>query len=129
MGEDNAGVNVVAGDESEDEDEIREEDDDEGWWVGTIGATEVLGWAGETPGDAPCMEQEHDDGKQARRGHEPMSGERSTSEMAEDEWWELESDCLGPEEEGPDACGPRSCSTLQRPRHGQPDREARTGWE
>jgi hypothetical protein len=30
MGEDNAGVNVVAGDESEDEDEIREEDEDEG---------------------------------------------------------------------------------------------------
>jgi hypothetical protein len=30
MGEDGAGVNVVAGDESEDEDEVREEDEDEG---------------------------------------------------------------------------------------------------
>jgi hypothetical protein len=106
MGEDNAGVNVVAGDESEDEDEIREEDDDEGWWVGTIGATEMLGWAGETPCDAPCMEQEHDDDEQAQRGHEPMTGKRSTSEMAEDEWWGLESDCLGPDEEGSDAVWP-----------------------
>jgi hypothetical protein len=105
MGEDNASVNVVAGNESEDEDEFRDEDDDEGWWVGTIGATEVLGWAGETPRDAPCMEQ-HDDGEQAQRGHEPMSGECLTGEVAEDEWWRLESECLGPEEEGSDAVWP-----------------------
>ncbi len=84
MGEDNAGVNVVAGDESEDEDEIREEDEDEGWWVGTIGATEMLGWTGETSRDTPYTERAHDDDRQTQRGQEPMSGEGSTSEVAED---------------------------------------------
>jgi hypothetical protein len=108
MGEDNAGVNVVAEDESEDEDEVREEDEEEEWWVGTIGATEVLGWAGETPCDTLCMEQAHDDDERAQREHEPMSGECSTGEMAEDEWWGLEPDCLGSEEEGSDIVWPEA---------------------
>jgi hypothetical protein len=110
MGEDNAGVNVVAGDESKDEGEAREEDEDEGWWVGTIGATEMLGWAGEAPRNAPSMEQARDDNlgmvgddRQAEHGHEPMPGGCSVGKTTEDEWWELESDCLGLEEEGPGA--------------------------
>jgi hypothetical protein len=128
MGEDNAGVNVVAGDESEDEDEVREEDEDEGWWVGTIGATEMLGWAGETPCDTPCMEQAHDNDGQTQREHEPMSGECSTIEMAEDERWGLESDCLGSEEEGLDTVWPEvtqhSLRAAARPaRPGSTDRQ------
>ncbi len=113
MGEDNASVNVVAGDESEDEDEVREEDEDEGWWVGTIGATEMLGWAGGAPCHAPSMEQARDDDlgvagddEQTEHEHEPMPSECLASGMAEDEWWELESDCLVPEEEGSDAMWP-----------------------
>jgi hypothetical protein len=106
MGEDSAGMNVVAEDESEDEDEVREEDEDEGWWVGTIGATEVLGWAEEAPCDTPCTEQAHDDDGQAQREHGPMSGECLTSKMAENEWWELESDCHSSEEEESDTVWP-----------------------
>jgi hypothetical protein len=113
MGEDNAGINVVAGDESEDEDEVREEDEDEGWWVGTIGATEMPGWVREAPRDAPGMGQARDedlgvaggDG-QIQHEHEPMPGGCAAGEMAEDEWWELESDCLGPKEERSDAVWP-----------------------
>ncbi len=108
MGEDNAGVTVVAGDESEDEDEVREEDEDEGWWVGTIGAMEMLGWAGEAPCDAPCMERAHDNDGQTQREHEPMPGQCSASGIAGDEWWGLESECLGPEEEGPDIVWPEA---------------------
>jgi hypothetical protein len=37
MGEENAGVNLVAEDEGE-TDEDEDEEEDEGWWVGTIGA-------------------------------------------------------------------------------------------
>ncbi len=48
MGEDSAGVNVIAEGESEDENEAREEDEDEGWWVGTVGVMEMLDWAEET---------------------------------------------------------------------------------
>jgi hypothetical protein len=108
MGEDSASVNVVAGDESEDEDEAGEEDEDEGWWVGTIGAMEMRGWAGEAPYDAPCMEQAHDDDEQTQREHELMPGECSAGGTAEDEWWGLESDCLGPEEEGPEIAWPEA---------------------
>ncbi len=150
MGEDNAGVNVVKGEESEDEDEVREEDEDEGWWVGTIGATETLGWAGEAPCDAPCMEQAPDDDLgvagddgQTQYEHEPMPGECLASGMAEDEWWELESDCLGPEEEGSDAGWPeamqhslratvrpaRSGSTGRQRVKGRPKADTDRNWE
>jgi hypothetical protein len=43
MGEESAGVNLVAEDESE-----SEEDEDEEWWVGTVGATEMQNGEGET---------------------------------------------------------------------------------
>jgi hypothetical protein len=34
MGEESAGVNLIAEDGSKGEDEAGEEDEDEGWWVG-----------------------------------------------------------------------------------------------
>jgi hypothetical protein len=109
MGEDSAGVNVIAEGESEDENETREEDEDEGWWVGTVGAMEMLDWAEGIPCNVPSVEQARDDDhgvaesdSQFEYRHEPLLGECSAGEMAEDEWWELESDCpsLGEEESG-----------------------------
>jgi hypothetical protein len=105
MGENSAGVNVIAGDESEDEDETREEGEDEGWWVGTIGAMEMLDWAEEIPCSIPSVEQARDDdrgvaesGGHFEREYEPLPGACSAGEMAEDERWELESDCSSLEE-------------------------------
>jgi hypothetical protein len=91
MGEDNAGVNVVAGDESEDEDEVREEDEDEGWWVGTVGVVETPDWMGEVTGIAPGLglAQDTDQGEVECEPESQMN-ECSGSEMTEDEWWELE---------------------------------------
>jgi hypothetical protein len=113
MGEDSAGVNVIAGDESEDEDEAREEDEDEGWWVGTVSAMEMLDWAGEAPCNVPSVEQARDgdhggagDNSQVEYGHDPLPGECSAGKMAEDEWWELASDCPSLEEEEPGAARP-----------------------
>jgi hypothetical protein len=60
MGEESAGVNIIAGDgneedeeEDEDEDEDEGEYEDDGWWVGTVGVMEVPEWAGETPHGTP----------------------------------------------------------------------------
>ncbi len=60
MGEESASVNIIAedGNEEEDEDEEEGEYEDEGWWVGTVGVTEVPDWAGETPHDVPSPGQE-----------------------------------------------------------------------
>jgi hypothetical protein len=119
MGEDSAGVNVIAGDESEDEDETREEDKDEGWWVGTVGAMEMLDWAEGGPCSIPSMEQARDDDHGAAEsssqfgcGYEPLPGECSAGEMAEDEWWELELDCSSLEEEESGAAWPE---VMQQP--------------
>jgi hypothetical protein len=115
MGEDGAGVNVIAGDESEDEDETREEDEDEGWWVGTVGAVETPDWAGRAPCDDPSVGQARDDehgvaedGSQVEYGHDPLPGECSAGEMAEDEWWEMESDCPSLEEDKSGATWPEA---------------------
>ncbi len=92
MGEDSAGVNLVAEDKSEDEDEAREEDEDEGWWVGTVGVMETLDWTEETSCSVPSVGQAHDadhgeaeDGGQIVYEPEPLLGEYSAGEMAEDE--------------------------------------------
>jgi hypothetical protein len=119
MGEDSAGVNVIAedgtGDESEDEDEAREEDEDEGWWVGTVGLMEMPDWAEENPYSVPSLRQARDDdhgeaedGGQLEHGHEPLPGECSASEMAEDEWWELEPNYPSIEEGESDAARPEA---------------------
>ncbi len=109
MGEESAGVNIIAEggteDESEDEDEAREEDQDEGWWVGTVGVMDTLDWAEETPRSVSSLEQardgdhgEADNGGQFECEHEPLPSEWSGGEMAEDEWWELEPEHLSLEE-------------------------------
>jgi hypothetical protein len=61
MGEDNAGVNLIAGDgdgnEAEDENEAggeyEWEYEDGGWWVGTVGVMEAPGWTAEAWLHAP----------------------------------------------------------------------------
>jgi hypothetical protein len=81
------------------------------------------------------MEQTRDDDlgvaggdRQAEYGHEPMPGECLADEMAEDEWWELESDCLNLKEEGPGDAWPEVMQhplrTMARPtRLGGTDRQ------
>jgi hypothetical protein len=97
MGEESAGVNLIAEDGSEDEDEAREEDDDEGWWVGTVGVMELPDWTEDASCSDPSWGQAQDadygvmeGGGQV--GYEPelQMGECSAGELAEDEWWDLE---------------------------------------
>jgi hypothetical protein len=83
----------------------REEDEDEGWWVGTVGAMEMLDWVEGIPCSIPSVEQARDDdhgvaesGSQFECRYEPLPGECSVGETAEDERWELESDCSSLEE-------------------------------
>jgi hypothetical protein len=101
MGEESAGVNLIAEDrdegEDEDEDEIGEEDEDGGWWVGTVGVMEPLDWAEETSRGVPSLGQAQDvdhgkaeDGGQAEYEPELLLDDCSAGEMAEDEWWDLE---------------------------------------
>jgi hypothetical protein len=65
MGEESAGVNLIAknGDDEEDEDEDGGEDEDEGWWVGTVGVMEIQDWTGEIPRSMSNSEQEREDGR------------------------------------------------------------------
>jgi hypothetical protein len=120
MGEESAGVNLVAedGSEEEDEDEAREEDEDEGWWVGTVGVMETLDWGEEASCSVPSLGQAQDadhgeaeDGGQIKYEPEPQMGECSAGEMAEDEWWDLEP--AYPSLEG----GGTSASHSEAPRH------------
>jgi hypothetical protein len=99
MGEESAGVNLIAedGSEEEDEDEAREEDEDKGWWVGTVGVMETLDWTEETSCSVPSFGQAQDanhgeaeDGDQLEYEPELPLGGYSAGEMAEDEWWDLE---------------------------------------
>jgi hypothetical protein len=74
MGEENAGVNLIAEDrdgedEGEDEDEDKDEYEDEGWWIGTVGVMEMPDQVEEGPGYPPS--------------------DCSADEAAEDEWWSL----------------------------------------
>jgi hypothetical protein len=99
MGEESPGVNIIAedGDEEENEDEEEGEYEDEGWWVGTVGVMEMPDWAGETPHDTPSPGQECEDhhseaeisSQPEDRPEYPLS-DYPTGEMAEDEWWDLE---------------------------------------
>jgi hypothetical protein len=43
MGEESAGVNLIVENEDEEEDEDWDgrQDEDEGWWVGTVGVMEI----------------------------------------------------------------------------------------
>jgi hypothetical protein len=98
MGEESAGVNLIAenGDEEEDGDEDEGEDEDEGWWVGMVGVMEMPDWAGGIPCSMPSPEQEQDvvrgeaeSGGQVENRPECPLDNCSADEMAEDEWWDL----------------------------------------
>jgi hypothetical protein len=141
MGEDDAGVNLIAGDEdgdeAEDENEVEGEYEweyeDGGWWVGTVGVMETPGWTleasctigGLDSAQGGGQDGVRDDG-QVKRGSEFQVNECSEGELAGDEWWDLEPDypCL---EEG----GARvpQAGLPQRPPHGliQPVRPEAAG--
>jgi hypothetical protein len=119
MGEDNAGVNLIAGDEDREEAEVEYEVEDEhevegeyeweyedgGWWVGTVGAVEVLEWAEEASHTANVSASTLDgspDGvrgdDQAKQESEFQVNESPEEEPAEDGWWDLELECPSLEE-------------------------------
>ncbi len=123
MGEESAGVNIIAGDGGREEDEDEDEDEAEGenenedeeWWVGTVGVMEMPDWAEETPCSVPSLEQargndhgEAEDGGQREHKRELLPSKCSEGEMAEDEWWELEPDYFSPEEGEPEAARPEA---------------------
>jgi hypothetical protein len=133
MGEEGAGVNLVAEGGSEEEDEVRGEDEDEGWWVRTVGVMETPDWTGETSCIAPCLglaqgadqsEVEGDD--QVECEHELQVNECSEGEMDEDQWWDLEPAYPSLEEGGASASHPEP---LQHPPCGmvRPPRPAGAG--
>ncbi len=103
MGEDNAGVNLIAGDEDEDENEAggeyEWEYEDGGWWVGTVGVMEAPGWTTEasctTDSLNPAQGSDQDgvrDDTQIEGKREFQVNECSEGEVAGDERWDLEPD-------------------------------------
>jgi hypothetical protein len=120
MGEDNAKVNLIAGDEGEGEHETVYEAGDEhgveceyeweyedgGLWVGTVGAVEMLEWGEEAPctagASASVLDGRPDgvrDDDQAEQGSEFQVNEDPEEEPAENGWWDLELECPSLEDE------------------------------
>jgi hypothetical protein len=110
MGEDNIEVNLLAGDEDDDEagDESEAEGgceyeweyEDGGWWVGTVGVVETLEETGEasciTTDLVPVQGDDQSTGRDAGQvewEHGLQVNECSEGEMAGDEWWDLEPSC------------------------------------
>jgi hypothetical protein len=90
MGEESAGVNLIA--ENGDE----EEDEDEGWWVGTVGVMEMQDWAGEIPRSVSSPEREQEGGRGEAGSVSQVEdrpgcplGDCSVDEAVEDEWEDL----------------------------------------
>ncbi len=129
MGENNAGVNLLAGGEveeeagEEDETEGEWEYEDGGWWVGTVGVVESLE---ETEG-IPCtvtdlepfqgnVQGAEEDDSQVEWVHNFQANEYSEGELAGDEEWDLGSGHphLGEEEASAPRAEPR-----QPPLNGQ----------
>jgi hypothetical protein len=133
MGEDNARVNLIAGDEDKEEAEVgyeveyevedkyevegeyEWEYEDGGWWVGTVGAMEVLEWAEEAAHTADDLASAQGGGQDGVRGDSQVEqesefqvNERPEEEAAEDGWWDLELDC--PSLEGGEAGAPQAGS-------------------
>jgi hypothetical protein len=117
MGEDNAGVNLIAGDEDEGEAEDEStaegeykceyEYEDGGWWVGTVGMMETPEGTGEAPCTNAGLGPAQGDDQGEVRGDSQVEWERdfqvnecSEGEMAGDEWWDLEPGYPSPEEGG-----------------------------
>jgi hypothetical protein len=122
MGEESAGVNLIAEDEDEEENENEDEDggedEDDGWWVGTIGVMEIQDWAGKVPGSTSGSEQEREDGRDEAGGISQVEdrpgyplGDCSADEAVEDEWGDLGPAHPGLERGGAEAQHPRA------PRH------------
>jgi hypothetical protein len=121
MGEDNAGVNLIAGDEdreeAEAEYEVEYEVEDEvegeyeweyedgGWWVGTVGAVEMPEWAEEASHTANVSASTLGGGPDGVRGDDQDEQESEFQvsgspgeEPAENGWWDLELECPSLEE-------------------------------
>jgi hypothetical protein len=104
-----------------------------GWWVGTVGTTEVLeggeeashiaDGAASARGDGPNRVR---DDSQAEQESEFQVNERPEGEMAEDGWWDLELDWPGLEDEreGAPQAGPPHHFPYNSAR---PNRPAATG--
>ncbi len=95
MGEESAGVNLIAGDGSE-EDEDEDEDEDEGWWVGTVGVMEMPDQVEEVPNrmfragreqEGCCAEA--GSGDRIEEGPRYLLSDCLADEAAEDECWGL----------------------------------------
>jgi hypothetical protein len=117
MGEDDAKVNLIAGDEGEDEYEAGDEYgveceyeweyEDGGLWVGTVGAVEVLEWGEEAPcstgASASVLDGRPDgvrDNDQAKQGSVFQGNEDPENEPAENGWWDLGMECTSLEDGG-----------------------------
>ncbi len=127
MGEESAGVNLIA------EGGSKEEDEDEGWWVGTVGVMETPDWTGEASCIAPGLglalgadQGEAEGDGQIECESEFQVNECSVGEMAEDEWWDLEPAYPSLEKGGASASHPEP---LQHPPSGvaRPPRPAGAG--
>jgi hypothetical protein len=151
MGEDDAKVNFIAGDEGEEEYETVYEAGDKhgveceyeweyeegGLWVGTVGAVEVLEWGEEAPcttGALASVLNGHPDGVrdngQAKQGREFQVDEDPEEEPAESGWWDLGMECpsLEGEEVGASQAEPphRPPYEASRPDHPSAAEEQRT---
>jgi hypothetical protein len=110
MGEDDAKVTLIAGDEREEEYKARDEYgieceykweyEDGGLWVGTVGAVEVLGWGEEAPcstGAPASVLDGHPggvrDADQPKQRSVFQGNEDPENEPAEDRWWDLGMEC------------------------------------
>ncbi len=118
MGEENAGVNLIAEDrDGEDEDEDQDEAEDEEWWVGTVGVMEMPDQVEEVPNRMFRQGRERegyhtgvegDDGVQERPGYPLGISDCSADEAAEDERWSLGSIRANPGRGGAGAQRPRA---------------------
>jgi hypothetical protein len=109
MGEESAGVNLVAEDESELE-EDEDEDEDEEWWVGTIGVVEVQDQEEEASEEMDESEPERETqlttSNCTRKSDSGLEDEPEypldshlAEELEEDGWWSPEPPQLSPEED------------------------------
>jgi hypothetical protein len=89
MGEVSAGVNLVAEDESE-----LEEDEDEEWWVGTVGAVEAPEEMSESEPEGETQFTSNifasDDDPKMEDGTECPLDAHTQGEPGEDRWWSPE---------------------------------------
>jgi hypothetical protein len=101
MGEESAGVNLVAEGESE-----AEEDEDEEWWVGTVGVTEERDGEGETLEETDGTETQFITSTRAKGGDSELVdevghplGAHLPEELEKDRWWSPEPTRLSPEDD------------------------------